>query len=184
MSLKKVSAVWEVKPGSIVLECLSSSILAANFQNDFAHSLRAFLASRLAHVLRDAFLVLLCSLRIEELELLCKVKDRLLILFLFLCFPELLSCFICFLPQSLQGSVVIARFALCGMFVLVQHTIFGSKMVVNAFLPSILLFSSTLSASKTAGTTVSASWESSSLHSSAVLGVLNEKGGGGGEGAL
>ena len=38
---------------------------------------------------------------------------------------------------------------------------------------SQLLFSSTLSASKTAGTTVLASWESSSLHSSAVLGVLN-----------
>ena len=70
----------------------------------------------------------------EELELLCKVKDRLLILFLFPCFPELNSCFISLLPQSLQGSVVIARFALCGMFVLVQHTIFGSKMVVNAFL--------------------------------------------------
>ena len=70
----------------------------------------------------------------KELELIRKAKDRLLILFLFPYFPELLSCFLSLLPQSLQGCVVIARFALCSMFVLVQHTIFGSKMVVNAFL--------------------------------------------------
>ena len=45
--------------GIVLLDPLSSRTLAANHHSDLAHSLRAFLASRLALDLRDTFCALL-----------------------------------------------------------------------------------------------------------------------------